>query len=136
MRCVARQRRAPPFSHCAVTVSLLILMGPLGCSDLVVRDDDSPHQKTRKVGARVLLFPLTLGWSEILLRGETARVADELFVDAYRRQLIVLVSDKQLSQHDAAQLLLREQALRARQHERRRRAWQEGETVFDRTTPQ
>lgn len=62
--------------------------------NLVVRDDDSPDERTRKVGAHVLLFPLTLGSSEILLRGETARVEDELFVNAYRRQLIVLVSDK------------------------------------------
>lgn len=132
MRCVASLRRTPRLLT-AGTVSLLILMGYLGCSELVVRDDDSPDEKTRKVGARVLLFPLTLGWSEILLSGETARVEDELFVNAYRRQLIVLVSDKQLSPHDAAQLLLREQALRAWQHERRRRAWQEAETLFGRT---
>lgn len=46
-----------------------------GCADLIVRDTDSSAEVTGKVAARTVLFPLTIGFSELVMSDVKARDA-------------------------------------------------------------
>ena len=69
---------------------MIIVMGATlmlaGCSGLILKDEDSAAATTGKVAARVILLPVTFGFSELIIATTKQRDAEQRYVDSMTRE--------------------------------------------------
>ena len=64
----------------------LIVMSTTGCIGLMLKPSDSAGEKTKKVLARIVLAPLTLGISEVKIAADREELIREVEARAWRNE--------------------------------------------------